>query len=192
MDPFKFNEKQIKVIKALSGTLIAELDDLETEALLKTKATVIKKHPSKVIEFSKFDLSDNKKFIEILTDILVESLSEDKLVKINVLLNLFTNSSTSLLLTGYFKPFYELDRKQREVVLQKWTKSSKFYRNLFAILSTLINATYWTHFDNYFETIGYPGPDPEANGEKFTSKINLFPTYEFINVPPEGLVLHFD
>ncbi|RIB15821.1 hypothetical protein C2G38_1554048 [Gigaspora rosea] len=191
-DSFKFNDEQIKVIKAFCGTLIAKLDDLETEALLKTKASVIKKHPSKVLEFSKFDLSENEDFIEVLTDRLVKSFPQDKLVQINLILNFFARSSTSLLLTGCFKPFYELDRKQREVVLQKWTKSFKFYRNLYSNLTILFNVIYWMNFDRYFETIGYPGPDPEANGEKFVSKINLFPTYEFIQVPPEGLELQFD
>ncbi|CAG8486211.1 14026_t:CDS:2 [Dentiscutata erythropus] len=187
-----FNDEQIKVIKAFCGTLIAKLDDLETEALLKTKANVIKKHPSKVLKFSKFDLSENEDFIKIFTDKLVKCFPRDKLVQINLIFNFFAKSSTSLLLTGYFKPFYELDRKQREFVLQKWSKGFKFYRNIFSALTILFNVIYWTSFDKYFETIGYPGPDPEANGEKFTSKINSFPNYEFIQVPPEGLELQFD
>ena len=42
------------------------------------------------------------------------------------------------------------------------------------------------------DTIGYPVVDLEINSKRFTSKINSFPIYEFIEIPKEGCELNFD
>ncbi|CAG8443985.1 148_t:CDS:2 [Funneliformis mosseae] len=84
------------------------------------------------------------------------------------LLKLLSIRLSAYLLTGHFKPFYELTS--------------------FALL---ITGSFWLNPPmEITNTIGYPVTDPEINSEKFTSK--SFPTYDFIGIPAEGCELEFD
>ncbi|RIA99780.1 hypothetical protein C1645_718038 [Glomus cerebriforme] len=184
-----FNENQIKVLKALFSTFIAELDDNEIQELISLNN---EKNISSIISFGKFDLSSRPEFLEYFLKRL-NSLSEDKVTQIKIILNLLSSRPSSYLLTGYFKPFYNLTRQQREKVIQTWSISSNLFRNLYRSFSLLITTSFWIYTPKEIaNTIGYPVIDPEINSKKFTSKINSFPTYEFIEIPKEGCELKFD
>ncbi|RHZ83175.1 hypothetical protein Glove_99g36 [Diversispora epigaea] len=190
--PWRLNNYQIKVLKAFSGTLLAELNDVEIESLLKTK-TKIPIDPEKIREFGKFDLSKQDEFIELLINNLNMVLPEKSLSQLSKILTLFTIRPISFLLTGHMSPFYELSRKDREIVMQKWSKSYSIFRSLFKTFSRIILYTFWASENCIFNsTIGYPGPDPRINSRLYTDNLSKFPIYDFIQVPPEGLELQFD
>ncbi|CAG8452834.1 6636_t:CDS:2, partial [Diversispora eburnea] len=182
-----------RVLKAFSGTVLAELNDFEIESLLTTKIK-IPIDSEKIREFGKFDLSKQDEFIELLINNLNRDLPEKSLSQLSTILTLFTMRPISFLLTGHMSPFYELNRKDREIVMQKWSKSNSiFFRSLFKV-NSLILATFWSSENSsiFNSTIGYPGPDPRMNSQLFTDNKNKFPIYDFIQVPPEGLELQFD
>ncbi|CAI2175978.1 2278_t:CDS:2 [Funneliformis geosporum] len=188
-----FNEDQIKVLKAFFSTFIAELDDDETRELISTSCSVNnKENLSSIKSFAKFDLSSSyPEFLEYFMESLINFTTEDKLSKIRFILKLLSIRLSAYLLTGHFKPFYELTRKQREKVIQTWAISSSLFRRLYHNFALLITGSFWlnppTEITN---TIGYPVTDPEINSEKFTSK--SFPIYDFIEIPAEGCELEFD
>ncbi|CAG8542240.1 5527_t:CDS:2 [Diversispora eburnea] len=192
-EPWKLNDHQIKVLKAFCGTFIAELTDDEIESLLNTK-TKIPIDSEKIREFGKFDLSKQDEFIELLIDHLKRDLSMRSLSRLSKILTLFTIRPLSFLLTGHLSLFYELSRKDREIVLQKWSKSFSFYRDLYKTFSSIILISFWSseNASIFNSTIGYPGPDPRINSQRYTENLSKFPIYDFIQVPPEGLELQFD
>ncbi|RHZ46663.1 hypothetical protein Glove_609g34 [Diversispora epigaea] len=192
-EPWRLNEHQIKVLKAFCGTLLAELNDVEIESLLNTK-TKIPIDPEKIREFGKFDLSKHDEFIELLINNLNRDLPEESLSKLSKVLTLLTVRPSSFLLTGHFSPFYEISRKDREIIMQKWSKSFSIFRNLYKTFSDIILIPFWSseNASIFNSTIGYPGPDPRINSRLYTDNLKNFPVYEFIQVPPEGLELQFD
>ncbi|CAG8668379.1 10132_t:CDS:1, partial [Diversispora eburnea] len=121
-------------------------------------------------------------------------LPEKSLSQLSTILTLFTIRPISFLLTGHMSPFYELSRKDREIVMQKWSKSNSIFRGLFKAFSGMILYIFWSSKNSsiFNSTIGYPGPDPRMDSQLFTNDLNKFPIYDFIQVPPEGLELQFD
>ncbi|RHZ88433.1 hypothetical protein Glove_22g154 [Diversispora epigaea] len=191
--PWKLDDYQIKVLKAFCGTILAELNDVEIESLLRTK-TKIPIDSEKIREFGKFDLSKQDEFIELLINNLNRDLPEKLLSRLSKLFTLFTIRPISFLLTGHISLFYELSRKDREIVMQKWSKGNSIFRGLFKAFSGLILVTFWSSENSsiFNSTIGYPGPDPRMNSQLFTDNKSKFPIYDFIQIPPEGLELQFD
>jgi hypothetical protein len=56
---------------------------------------------------------------------------------------------------------------------------------------TLAGISYFSYpVEAAHRAMGYPGADPEMNSERFSSK--TFPTYDFIEVPPQGLEQTYD
>ncbi|CAG8451453.1 6713_t:CDS:2 [Ambispora leptoticha] len=177
-----FNEKKLRVLRALIGTFIGELEESEQEILMKSGAKVVTSHTKHVEELGKYDLSKVEDFLDRIQDKLVKHVPNDKVQQIDFALKVMSNGLTAYPLTGYAKPFYELNKKQREAVLLRWSTSNQgFQRKTFRNFYLLICTNFWLSPYHFYPAIGYPGADPEAKGERFTSK--EFPRFEFIDPP---------
>src|SRR5205085_2458653 len=129
------NEKQIKVLKAICGTLIGCLDDNEMDSLHSSNT-------ENLHEFGKFDLSDSDEFIERVLERLSKSATREKMAQISGLLKkLGTKSVMSSPITNNNKPFYELTRKQREQVISRWMNMRTF-RQIHRTFTFLICTTF--------------------------------------------------
>ena len=54
----------------------------------------------------------------------------------------------------------------------------------------MVTGSFWTNIPKEIaDTIGYPVIDPEINSKRFTSKIKSFPTYDFIEILKEYVVI---
>ncbi|KAG9284692.1 hypothetical protein G9A89_002923 [Geosiphon pyriformis] len=178
-----FSEKKVKVLRALIGAFIAELDETEQLIFLNSDGKAITSKPELLEELGKFDLSKSDDFLVKIQNRL-KSLPADKIQQLNSNLKLLSNGVTAYPLTGAAKPFYELSRKQREAVLLKWSTSSQgFSRKLFTSFSKMICGSFWSGAYHFYPAIGYPGVDPELNGPKYKNKD--FPRFEFLNPPEE-------
>ncbi|CAG8597834.1 13511_t:CDS:2 [Ambispora gerdemannii] len=187
-----FSEKKLRVLRALIGTFIAELEGSEQNILMKSDAKVVTSHAKHVEALGKYDLSNVEDFIDKFQDLLTKHVPDDKIQQIKFALKLLSNGVTAYPLTGYTKPFYELNRKQREAVLLKWSASSQgFQRKIFRSFYLLICFKFWSSPYDFYPAIGYPGPDPKAKGGRFTNK--EFPKFEFLDPPTsKDMELTFD
>ncbi|CAJ0918612.1 1862_t:CDS:2 [Entrophospora sp. SA101] len=207
----KLSEKQTKVLKAICGTLIGCLDDSEIDSLcfntenstppstsattkrysINTSAMMMLKNSEKIREFAKFDLSNSDEFIERVLDRLSKCLTVEKLAHISgVLKKLGSKGFINAQIANYNKPFYGLTKKQQEQVILKWsTHSTASTRELFRTFTFFICSTFWLDPYGFNSLIGYPGPDPEANSSRFTSR--QFSTFEFLKINNnDGIVIN--
>lgn len=93
---------------------------------------------------------------------------------------------------GSYTEFASLSREQRTKIVTSWHHSMITKIRIFAraMLSVAALTFYTQPNETIHKAIGYPGPDPEMHSERFTAKV--FPQYDFIQVPPQGLELTYD
>jgi hypothetical protein len=190
----KLNNDQHETLVALMDTIFSSIDESEAEMLIET-AKATEGHSSlsreELLAFAKAKASDYN-----ITDKFLDSLSraaaEQKLSDVTFALTLLGTRAGSLALTGHFKPYKDLSRKEREEVMKKWSTSSM------VMLRSLHKVFFQLTANNVFKqpncplhkTIGYPGPDPEMHGAKHTDKLKE--RYEFLDIPEGVTELTYD
>ncbi|KAI8584284.1 hypothetical protein K450DRAFT_168598 [Umbelopsis ramanniana AG] len=174
-------------------TIFSSVDDSEVETLLET-AKNNKGHSlsrEELLSFAKAKASDfnvTDGFIDSLT----RAAAQQKLGDVTFALNLLGTRAGSLALTGHFKAYKDLTRKEREEVMKKWSTSSlEMLRGLHKLFYQLTVSNIFKQMDcPLHKVMGYPGPDPHMHGEKHTSKLKE--RYEFLNIPEGVTELNYD
>lgn len=189
----KLTQDQHETLVALMDTIFSSIDDSEAETLLET-AKNNKGHSlsrEEIDAFAKAKASDFN-----ITDGFIDSLTRaaapQKLGDVTFALNLLGSRAGSLALTGHFKAYKDLTRKEREEVMKKWSTSSlEMLRGLHKLFYQLTVSNIFKQMDcPLHKIIGYPGPDPHMHGEKHSSKLKE--RYEFLNIPEGVTELNYD
>ena len=189
----KLTQDQHETLVALMDTIFSSIDDSEAETLLEI-AKNNKGHSlsrEEIDAFAKAKASDFN-----ITDLFIDSLTKaaapQKLGDVSFALNLLGSRAGSLALTGHFKAYKDLTRKEREEVMKKWSTSSlEMLRGLHKLFYQLTVSNIFKQMDcPLHKIIGYPGPDPHMHGDKHTSKLKE--RYEFLNIPEGVTELNYD
>lgn len=132
-----FSESQKQTLEAIIDTFVAPLDANEESNLIETILNV----PGSSSCFTKEQLSQFAKTsgssIQVVDKIarkIPYILSPKQLNDLLLFINLLSCRPTSILLTGHWKHFKDLQRQERELVFVKWKKSS------FAVFKQAYNA----------------------------------------------------
>ncbi|CAG8491084.1 2408_t:CDS:1, partial [Acaulospora morrowiae] len=188
----QLNYKQARVLRAICGAFIGELDVDELDKLCETETKVTKEGDERVREFGKLDVSKKDDFLDRIIDQLSKSVLPHKMSEIESLLKRLSNRGVSTYrMTSSMKAFNELGQKQREAIVSKWSTSQiAANRQIFGILYHLTCVAFWSDPYGLYPVIGYPGPDPEATGPKCQER--TFPEYEFVEITDETKELNYD
>ncbi|CAG8475406.1 7928_t:CDS:2 [Acaulospora colombiana] len=191
-DQLQLNYKQAKALRAICSTFIGELDETELDQLCQAEVMTSGKKDEKIREFGKLDVSRSDEFFDRIISRLSQSVTSRQLAEIKLLLKRLSSRGVSGYgLTGSTKAFFELDQKQREAIVSKWSTSpSANNRRIFRILSHLVCTLFWSDAHDLYPLIGYPGPDPEAVGPRYRER--TFPEYEFVEITNETTELNYD
>ncbi|KAI1317898.1 hypothetical protein EDD11_007560 [Mortierella claussenii] len=181
-------EDQIKVVYAIIDTLIPELKGEELEQFVRENSDGT--NDDILREFGKAGIL-NQNVAGIIIDKL-HSLPAEKIEELGTIFKVLSTKIGTLALGGTYCDFPSLSREQRSQIVLSWSNSMITKLRIFAraMLSMSAISFYTQPIEAVHRAIGYPGPDPEMNSERFSSK--TFPKYEFIQVPPEGLELKVD
>ncbi|CAG8440726.1 10231_t:CDS:2 [Diversispora eburnea] len=191
----RLNDKQIRALKAICGTLIGELEEeSQLDELCTTQTNLMIKYENKIREFGKFDVRNQKDFLDKIIDRL-SKIPSNKLAEVKSNLKRLggKGGTNSYRLTGSMKPFHELGQRQREAIISKWSTShSPSIRQMFKLFSYLVCTTFWMDPYDFYPMIGYPGIDPELSSSEGKARFNKFSDYEFIEIDEDVTELKFD
>ncbi|KAL1919477.1 uncharacterized protein VTP21DRAFT_2170 [Calcarisporiella thermophila] len=180
------NENQLEVLRAVVETIVAPLDEAETEELLEQARSLSSPFQEDALrQFAQLSPKDIDGIVDGWVKYLTDAVPADRVRALAFGLSLLGTRPGSIALTGYFTEFPKLSRKQREEVLYKMSLSSiPLIRGLGIALASLTMAAFYKRQDpRILRAVGYPGPDTEMHGEKFKSREHMFPHYEFIDIP---------
>ncbi|KAF9905871.1 hypothetical protein BX616_000900 [Lobosporangium transversale] len=179
---------QVKVLIAIVDTFIPELTGQELENFVRDYSDGTNEEALRA--FAKAGIVNQN-----LADTIVEkihSLPPEKIEELGTVFKLLSTKLGTLALGGTYGDFPSLSREQRTQIVLSWSNSmiTKF-RILSRAMCSLAAVTFYSSpLEAVHRGIGYPGPDPQMHSERYSAK--TFPSYDFIEVPPEGLELTFD
>ncbi|KFH71384.1 hypothetical protein MVEG_01683 [Podila verticillata NRRL 6337] len=184
----RFTDEQIKVIVAIIDTYIPELTGKELDDFVREYSNGT--NDEDLVAFAKAGVVNQK-----VADIVVEklqSLPSEKVEELGMVFKVLSSKVGTLALGGTYAEFASLSREQRTKIVTSWHHSMVTKIRIFArAMLSLAALTFYTQPNEIVHrAIGYPGPDPEMHSERFTAKV--FPQYDFIQVPPQGLELTYD
>ncbi|OLL26423.1 Long-chain-alcohol oxidase FAO3 [Neolecta irregularis DAH-3] len=185
-----FSPEQWETLLAICDTFIAPLGQDEIQKLLQeTHSNAVKERKELVVAFLQEKATDYPGFKEKLDRILSNNIQPSKLRQIRFVLSLLS-SRFGAVLTGHITPIHQLNRAQRECVLQSWTKSPLLsLRTLFSSLSRLSRLGYISCSEVAMQAIGYPLTDPDSNHPtRFQAK--RFHDFMFLDIKGETAELH--
>ncbi|GAA5798790.1 hypothetical protein HPULCUR_004196 [Helicostylum pulchrum] len=165
--PLNLTPSQSKTLRAIFDTFVAELTPEEEQALVtkfEQNQHLFTIDASNLSTYAK--LSASKTTTEARTIEFIENcIDPDKRLKLIRVLDLLSTKPGSLLFTGYFTPFAELTRPQREKVLLQWkTASLVAFRALYNVFAGLcFFNTYTTSDSEITKCIAYDA----AGGDTF-------------------------
>ncbi|KAF8931392.1 hypothetical protein EDD21DRAFT_352259 [Dissophora ornata] len=184
----QLSEEQKKVVYAIIDTFIPELQDEELEEFVRANSDGTNDEALRA--FGRAGIM-NENVAPIVIDKL-NSLPPEKIEELGLVFKVLSTKVGTLALAGTYAEFTSLSREQRSQIVRSWANSMITPIRIFArAMLSLASITFYTQpIEALHKAIGYPGPDPEMHGERFSTK--TFPVYDFIQVPPEGLELTFD
>ncbi|KAF9972985.1 hypothetical protein BGZ73_003835 [Actinomortierella ambigua] len=184
----QLTDDQEKVIIAILDTFIPELTGEELEEFVRTNSNGTNEEALRA--FGKAGIVNQNAAEVALTKI--RSLPPEKLEELGTLFKVLSSKVGTLALGGTYAEFAELPRAERAKIVHGWSNSMITKLRVFAraMLSISAISFYTQPLDAVYKAIDYPGPDPEMHSKRFTSAD--FPTYEFIQVPEQGLEITVD
>src|SRR4051794_38879060 len=106
--PVSFNDDQLRVLHAIAEAFIPPLDDSELAALEKAQRTVSTADATATKKMAALSIADVPDYIQKVLDLLVVLATPDKVSQTGLVLTILSTRAGSLVLTGHFRPFYEL------------------------------------------------------------------------------------
>mmetsp|Transcript_9359 Transcript_9359/g.26267 ORF Transcript_9359/g.26267 Transcript_9359/m.26267 type:complete len:722 (-) Transcript_9359:1721-3886(-) len=178
----------VRVLRALMTTVVAPLSDAEAEALCEEVRGRPGVSMAEVKRFAKLGFDDLPGALEMIVEELESSTSEAEFADFQRLMWLLRTSPGSLLLTGTPTPFADLDAKQRVVIFRGWATSMfETKRVLHATFKAIAMKLFYRVLVDgkagpaspTWGAVGYPGPDPEQRGPRFTAPEAQERMYDF-------------
>ncbi|CEP11230.1 hypothetical protein [Parasitella parasitica] len=174
--PMALSSSQAKTLEAIFDTVLAQLTPEEEEAIIekiKGKENIYQVSLEQASAISQLSAT-SLKIPSIVVDFFSKNVAPAERAGLLRTLDTLATRPGSFLLTGYWKPFTEQSRQQREEIMLKWKNSSLLtLRNLFKTLCKLCLATAYkqthsplvdsighdaAHGDTFFEN--HPDYDP--------------------------------
>ncbi|KAK4511724.1 uncharacterized protein ATC70_007267 [Mucor velutinosus] len=157
-----FSDSQKQTLVALVDTFVASLDADEEAKLIETTLRV----PGSAACFTKDQLAQFAKtsgssinVVDKIEKKLPLILTPKQLNDLLLVINLLDYQPASILMTGHWKPFKDIPRRDRELVVTKWRKSSfATFRQIYnSLMGLSLTEAYFSHDTALYQGLHYDG-----------------------------------